>query len=65
MKRILRLHKKEGPVDLEIKQAFSIDSQHKQFHLEELPKGGYKLIWSKGLCENFSEIEQLEIVRED
>lgn len=65
MKRIFRIKTSNGDIDLNITKAVSIKSPKKMFNLEELPDGTYRLIWSKSLVENFSEISGFEIVRED
>ena len=65
MKRIFRIQTCEKDIELEISKAVAINSPKKMFNLEELPDGTYRLIWSKDLVENFSEIIGIDIIRED
>lgn len=65
MKRVFRIQTTDKDIELEISKAVAIDSPKKTFNLEELPDGTYRLIWSKGLVENFSQIIGMDILRED
>ena len=66
MRRALQLKLEDGRViELEITKAVAVQSPKKMFNLEELPDGSHRLIWSKSLCENFSEIKEINIIRED
>lgn len=55
----IKLVKKD--IELEILKVVAINSSKMLFNLEELPVDTYRLIWSKGLVENFSEIIGMNI----
>lgn len=55
----IKLVKKD--IELGILKVVAINSSKMLFNLEELPVDTYRLIWSKGLVENFSEIIGMNI----
>lgn len=63
--RIFRIVTEKGNVDLNITKAVSIKSPKKMFSLEEMKDGSFRLIWSESLIKDFSEIKELNIVREE
>ena len=66
MYRAFRITKTNGEVaELKITKAVAVVNEKPIFCFEQMKDGNYRLIWSKSLCENFSDIEKLEIVRED
>lgn len=66
MYRAFKITKKNGDVvELKITKACAITTDKLMFNIEQMKDGSFKLIWSKSLCENFSELDKLEIVRED
>lgn len=66
VRRELVIVKKDGNrVVLPIVAATKLKVPKAMIHLDEMPRGGYRLIWSEGMIDEFAEIERIEVVRED
>jgi hypothetical protein len=50
---------------LELSKASAIQGKKRMIHLDELEDGTWRLIFSKDLVSDFSEIESLNIIREE
>ena len=65
MKRALRIClKDESHVDLELSKATQIRTDGKMLHLDGLPDGTWRLLFSSDVAEDFSQIDRFEIIRE-
>jgi hypothetical protein len=65
VKRELVIVKKDGTtVVLPIVAATKLKVPKPMLHLDQMPKGGFRLIWSEGMIDEFAEIERFEVVRE-
>ncbi len=63
MRRAIKI---EGlDIELELSKATAITVDKKMIHLDELPDGTFRLIFSKSLVDDFSKIKGLTIIRED
>ena len=66
MKRIIRINRKDGTfTDLELSRAVSVKTSKKTINLEELPDGSWRMIWNESLIPDFTQVANLEIIRED
>ena len=66
LKRTFRFHTKDGHEDFDISKVTAIMiPDFDSIHLDRLSDGTYRLIYGKGLIEDFSQIESIEMVRED
>jgi len=66
IRRAIRIVMKDGSYkELELSKATSIKSDLEMLHLDGLPDGSWRLIFSKDIVEDFSKIERFDIVRED
>lgn len=68
-KVIFRLDLKDGSyVDMEISKAIQMrlasDNSNKIF-IEQLNDGTYRFMWTEGLIKEFSEVENISIIRQD
>ena len=64
-RRELIIVKKDGStVPLRIAKAVKIKTPKPILHLDQLKDGNYRLVWSEGLIDEFSEIDRFDIVRE-
>lgn len=52
-------------VTLELSKATAIKSSKEMIHLDKLPDGTWRLIYSDSLIEDFSKVKSLKMVRED
>lgn len=52
-------------VVLELSRATAIDVDKKMIHLDELPDGTFRLLFSKSLIDDFTKVHSLKIIRED
>ncbi len=66
MKKLRRAIEVEGTdLVLELSKATAIQGKKRMIHLDELDDGTWRLIFSKDLISDFSEIKSLKIIRED
>ena len=67
-KRTLRFKFDDGTFkDCEIASAYvmHLESGLSELHLEEMDNGKFRLGWSDGLCDEFTSVSDIEIIRED
>ena len=66
MKRMIRINLKDGSfVDLELSRAVSVKTQNEMLNLEKLPNGTWRMIWNESLIPDFTQVVNLEVIRED
>lgn len=66
MKRIIRINYKNGGFeDIEISKAVQIDTDQTVFALEKTKDGKFRLTFGKKYIEDFSQVLDFEIVREE
>jgi len=66
LKKLRRAIEVEGTdLVLELSKATAIQGKKRMIHLDELDDGTWRLIFSKDLISDFSEIKSLKIIRED
>jgi hypothetical protein len=63
MKRAIRI--KGTGVELELSKVVSVNIDKPMINLEQLPDGTWRLIYTKSLIEDFTQVEAFEVVRED
>ncbi len=63
----MRINKKDGTYkDLNIVQAVQMNAGDEgRMYLEEVKDGNYRLMWTPGIIDEFSDIINFEILRED
>lgn len=50
---------------LELSKVVSVDIEKKMINIEQLPNGTWRLIYTKNLIEDFTKVQNFEIIRED
>lgn len=66
MKRSIVIKFKNGSeTELEISKATQINTTKQMIHLDQRPDGKWLLVWTKGLIDEFMEVDHFDIVRED
>jgi hypothetical protein len=66
MKRSIRINFKDNTYkDLELSKATAIKSDVGIFHLDKLSDGKWRLTFSNDVANDFSLIENIDIIRED
>lgn len=66
MRRAIRINFNDGKYfDLELSKAVSIKTEKPTINLEQLKDGSYRLIYTECLIDDFSKVNNLEIIRED
>jgi hypothetical protein len=72
MNRKMRINFKDGEhTDLKISKAAVMrlgkkgKKANNSVHIEEMDDGTYRLLWSEGLMENFSDVVNIEMIRDD
>jgi hypothetical protein len=66
--RIMRANFKDGSHnDFKITRAvkLNVKDDDKRIYLESLPDGTFRLMWTAGMLDEFSELVNLEMIRED
>jgi hypothetical protein len=63
MKRVIKI---EGTgEELVLSKATAVKTNRRMIHLDELPDGTWRLIYSVNTIPDFSKVESLKIIRED
>ena len=66
MRRAMSIVKKDGTsIEIELVKATSIKAPIGMIHLDKLDSGGWRLIFTEDIAEDFSQIEKFEMIRED
>lgn len=66
MKRAIVIKFKDGTEkELQIEKATQIDTKKQMLHLDQRADGTWLLMWTKGLINEFMEVDRFEIRRED
>jgi hypothetical protein len=66
MKRAIKINFKDGSSkDLILSRAASINTNKKMINIDELPDGTWRLIYDENLIPDFSQVVNLEVIRED
>lgn len=65
MRRAIRIVRKDGTTtDLELAKATRINADLGMLHIDKI-KDGWRLIFTEEVAKDFSQVERLEIIRED
>lgn len=65
-KRAMRINFIDGTfIDLEIEKATSVKTSASMINIDKMKNGKWRLIWDANLIDEFSNVKNLEMIRED
>ncbi len=64
-RRAIKVKLEGTDIELELSKATAIQGKSKMIHFDELDDGTWRLIFSKDMIKDFSEIKSFEIIREN
>lgn len=66
MKRAIRINFKDGTYkDLVLSKATMVKTKNEMLYLDSLNDGTWRLIWNEGLIKDFTQVSNLEVIRDD
>ena len=66
MRRAIRINMLNGEfIDLELSKCTSVKTQASMINIDKMKDGTWRLIYDENLIDDFKQVKNLEIIRED